>query len=89
MEEVLLVLERSTRTQVAIVLGLLAFMSMLWLGHHLAADLVVEGTLAPMQEALRERIIGRSEKAAFGGLIMFWALAYRSYRRDRKRLFGD
>lgn len=89
MDEVLLVLERSTRTQVALVLGVIGFVSLLWLGDHLASRLIFEGALGPLQEVARERITGRSEKGAFAVLIMFWALAFRSYRRDRKRLLGS
>ncbi|HUR39780.1 MAG TPA: hypothetical protein VM240_01285 [Verrucomicrobiae bacterium] len=85
----MLVFERSTRTHVALVLGLVGFVSLLWLGHHMASQVAIEGALAPLHELARERILARSEKGAFVVLVMFWSLAYRFFRRDWTRILGE
>lgn len=88
MQDWLLVLERSTRAQVAIFIGLIGFVLTLWVGQHMVERVVFEGMLAPLGDALRDKLMGHYEKAAFGVLFSSLFAAWRFLRRDRKRLLG-
>jgi len=86
-EEFLIVISHSTRTLVAIVVGLVLFSAILLIGANAASELSFEGPLAPLTETIREIVFHHYEKAAFGALFAFGGLAVRFYRKDRKRLF--
>lgn len=87
-EEFLMVLAYSRRTQVALVLGAISFVTILMLGAYLVDGLQLHGVLAPLTDPVREALLGRYEKAAWGALGGFLMLAIRSYVKDRKRLMS-
>jgi hypothetical protein len=87
-EEFLFVLIYSTRTQVAILFGIAFFFGTLFLGYHLASNIIFQGVLAPLADAIRPIIEHRYEKVAWGSLLSFLLLSFQCYRKDRKRLFN-
>lgn len=87
-EEVLIVLAYSTRTQLAIVFGIVFFFLIIALGHHSASTLVLPGLMAPAADGFRSVIEHRYEKAAWLILGSFLLLAYKCFKKDRKKMFG-
>lgn len=87
-EEVLIVLAYSTKTQLAIFFGIIFFFVTLALGHHFASTLVFHGMMAPLADTFRPIIEHRYEKAAWVILGSFLLLAYKCFKKDRKRLLG-
>ena len=85
-EEFVIVLAYSTKTQVAVCLGLISFIVILLLGQHFVNEVQFAGPLAPLGDSVRVLLAQRYEKAAWGGLIGFLALAFKCYRKDHKRL---
>ena len=85
-EEFLVVLAYSKRTQWAIGLGIASFVVILAAGDYFAGHLSLQGVLAPMSDAVREAVLGRYDKAAWSSLGAFLLLAFKCYRKDRKRL---
>lgn len=88
-EEFLFVLSYSTRTQLAILFGIVFFFGTLLLGHRSTSNIVFQGMLAPLEDAIRPIIEHRYEKAAWVSLLSFLFLAFQCYRKDRKRLFNN
>jgi hypothetical protein len=88
LDEFWVVLCYSTRTQVAILFALVFFVGIHLLGAHMVAGLDTHGPLAPLMEAIREKLMHRYDKAAWVAVGGFLLTAVRCYRRDRKRLFG-
>lgn len=87
-EELLLVLAYSKRTQWAIVLGIVGFVIVMVAGDYFVSHLAFEGFLAPMTGPVRQALIGRYDHAAWSILGSFLFLAFKCYRKDRKRLFA-
>lgn len=87
-EEFLWVLAYSKRTQWAIYLGVIGFFTTLAAGKYFVGQLVFEGFLAPLTEAVRDALIGRYDKAAWSILGSFLILAFKCYQKDRKRLMA-
>lgn len=85
LEEFVLVLAYSVRTQLAIILGLVFFVGTLLLGQHFAETLHFEGYLAPLADVIRPYIAMRYEYAAWGALFTFFGVAIKVYLKDRKR----
>ncbi len=88
-EELMIVLAYSTRTQLAILFGIVFFIGILLLGHHFTSTLAFQGVLAPLADAIRPIIEHRYEKAAWGSSLSFLLLAFQCYRKDRKRLLNS
>ena len=86
--EVLVVLCHSTRTQLAIALGLIFFASTLLMGHVLVDGLELRGPVAPMADVIRDALMHRYDKAAWMALGGFLLVAIKAYRKDRRRLLG-
>ena len=86
LEEILIVLAYSPRTQVAIALGVIFFIGLMLVGEYFVGSIQLHGLLAPLTEVVRERIWHRYDKAAWAALAGFLLLAVRLYRKDRKRL---
>ena len=77
----------SRRTQWALLLGLIAFVAMNLLGNHILSDFELTGAMAPLTESIKGLIDQRYDKMAFACLFSSWALAFRFYRKDRKRFY--
>lgn len=88
LDEVLVVLSYSARTQLAIFFGVLSFLGIMLAGGHFVGRLGLHGVLAPLTDVIREQIWHRYDKAAWGALVGFLLLAVKFYRKDRKRLLG-
>jgi hypothetical protein len=86
--EVGVVLCHSRRTQLAIGFGVFFFCGILVLGQVLAVGIELPGPMAVLNEVVRENLIHRSDKAAWAALGGFALLAIKTYRKDRRRLFG-
>lgn len=86
--EFLVVLAHSSRTQWAIFLGLVSFITILVVGNYLVGHLSFQGILAPLAVAVREALQDRYDKAACSSLGAFFLLAIKCYRKDRKRLLA-
>jgi len=88
LEEFLVVLAYSRRTQLAIGLGAISFVVILAVGDYFVSGLNFPGIFAPMAEAVREALLGRYEKAAWSSLSGFLLIAFKCYRKDKKRLLS-
>jgi len=87
-EEVLMVVSCSTRTQLAIMFGVVFFVGFLLAGQVIVGRIELHGFLAPLTDVIRDRLLHRYDKAAWIALGSFLLLAIRAYRRDRQRLLG-
>lgn len=80
-EEILVILAYSQRTQWAIGLGFASFVVILAAGNYFAGHLSLEGVFAPMSDT----VLRRYDRAAWSSLGAFLLLAFKCYRKDRKR----
>jgi len=87
-EEVWVVLSHSIKTQLAIAFGLISFVSILLLGEVMVGRIEFHGVLVPMTEVVKEKLMHRYDKAAWVALGSFALLAFKTYRKDRRRLLG-
>lgn len=88
MEEVLMVVAYSTRTQLAIVFGVVFFVGFLLAGQVFVGRIELHGFLEPLTNVIKDRLLHRYDKAAWIALGSFLLLAVRAYRKDRRRLLG-
>lgn len=84
-EELLITFAYSRRAQFAIAFGMVSFVGILLIGHHMASTLHFEGMLSPLSDALRPIIEYRYEQVAWGALVSFWVLAGKILIKDRKK----
>lgn len=87
-DEFLLTLSQSTKTQVCLVLTLVAPISILLLGMHMVEGLQFSGLLAPYTEFFREKLLHRYDKGALLVLGLFAGATFKSYRQAYRRLYG-
>lgn len=88
LDEALLVLAYSTRTQLAIVMGVVVSCAILIYGHFAVEQFELTGLMAPLTEVIRPYFEHRYDTLALGSLFSFFGLAAKAYRKDRKRLLG-
>lgn len=86
--EILVVLAHSSRTQFALVLGVVSFVGLMVAGDYFVGRIQLHGALSPLTEVVREQLFHRYDKAAWGSLVACLLLAIKLYRKDRKRLLG-
>ena len=86
--EILLILSFSKKTQFAILLGMIGYIVIEIIGAHQVRDFHLSGYLEPLSDVIKEKLIGKYDKAALGCLGSFWVLAIKQYRKDRKRFYG-
>lgn len=86
LEEFLIVLAYSTKTQMAVLVGLTFCIGILMAGDYFSSHLALHGPLAPLTEMIREKIAHRYDKVAWATLGSFLVLAFKCYKKDRKRL---
>lgn len=84
-EELLITFAYSRRAQFAFFFGMVSFIGILLIGHHMANTLYFEGMFAPMADAIRPIIEYRYEQVAWGTLVSFWVLAGKILIKDRKK----
>lgn len=87
-EEILIVLAYSTRTQIAILLGVISFIAILIYGHFAVDSFQLTGVLAPLTDVIKPYYAHRFEATAFGALFSFLSLAFKLFMRDRKRILN-
>lgn len=85
-EEFLVVLAYSTKTQLAVIFGLAFFLGTLVAGDYFTSHLEIHGILAPLTDVVREKMVHRYDKVAWVILVSFLFLAVKCYKKDRKRL---
>lgn len=86
LEEFLVVLAYSTKTQLAVIFGLAFFVGTMVAGDYFIGHLEIHGILAPLTDVVREKIVHRYDKVAWAILVSFLFLAVKCYKKDRKRL---
>jgi hypothetical protein len=87
-DEILLVLPRSLKAQVAIVLGPLSFVAVALLWGYLSKSFYGHGIFDDLMVAQKERF---SRRYLWFGTVTwtsFWVITVRTYLRDRKRVLG-
>lgn len=85
--EMLCVLALSKRTQWAILLGMVFFIGINLMGEYYVSRLHFSGPMAGLEQAVIPKLMKRYDKAAWFALISFWVLAFKCYRRDKRRFF--
>lgn len=86
--EILIVIAYSGRTQAAIFLGLIGYISINLVGDYYLANFQLSGQMVQLTEIIRDKFAHRYDKAAWGVFISFMFLAIKYYRKDRKKYFG-
>lgn len=87
--DVLMILGFSKRTQWAILLGVVGFIGINIFGHSQLANFELHGVMVPFTEIVRDKLLHRYDKIAYGCLGSFWLLAIKLYRLDKKRFYGS
>lgn len=88
LEEFLVVLAYSTKTQLVVLCSIAFFVGTMATGNYLTTHMEIHGILSPLTNVVREIIAHRYDKVAWASLFSFLCLAVRCYKKDRKRLFG-
>lgn len=86
--EFVAILTFSRRTQWALLLGLVAYIGISLLGDHFLNDFELTGAMSSLTEPIKDLIDQRYDKAAFACLLSSWALAFKVYRKDKKRFYS-
>lgn len=87
-EEFLVVLSYSTKTQLALIFGVVFFVITMVAGDYFYTHMEIQGILSPLSDVIRESILQRYDKVAWIALFGFIVLAAKCYEKDRNRLFG-
>jgi len=85
--EIIAVINLSRRTQLAIIFGMIAFVIINLLGSYMIHDFELQGPLNGLTDVIKQQLEGKYDKAAWGALIGFWGLAFKFYKKDKKRLW--
>ena len=73
--------------QWAIILGIVFFIGISLVGSHLTSNLQFSGPLKGLEEAVAGKLLKRYDKVALLALISFWVVAFKCYRRNKKRFW--
>ncbi len=74
------------RTQAAIILGMICFITINLVGDYYLANFQLSGQMSGLTDLIKEKLAHRYDKAAWGGLFSFWWLAFKLYRKDKKKI---
>ncbi|ELB2152607.1 hypothetical protein QNS29_004808 [Vibrio parahaemolyticus] len=85
--ELLYVLSLSKRTQLALIFGVVFHFVILLVGKYYIAEIEFQGVMKPLEEAMVGKLLHKYDKVALFALASFWGLAFKCYRKDRKRLY--
>ena len=85
--EFLYVLSLSKRTQLALIFGVVFHFVILLVGKYYIAEIEFQGVMKPLEEAMVGKLLHKYDKVALFALASFWVLAFKCYRKDRKRLY--
>jgi hypothetical protein len=83
--EILYVIALSKRTQAALVLGVVFFLGISLFGEFYVSSLHFSGPFSGMEQAVIPKLLKRYDKVALIALISFWILAFKCYKRDKRR----
>ncbi|AVT49503.1 hypothetical protein C8I07_18225 [Shewanella baltica] len=86
--EFLYVLPLSKRTQLALIFGVVFHFVILLIGKYYIAEIEFQGVMKPLEDAIVGKLLHRYDKVALFVLVSFWILAFKCYRKDRKRLYS-
>ncbi|MGZ8941200.1 MAG: hypothetical protein ACXW00_00330 [Methylobacter sp.] len=86
--EILMVITYSGRTQASIILGVIGFIVINLVGDYYLANFKLSGQMSGLTDIIKEKFAHRYDKAAWGVLLSFWWLAFKLYRKDRKKVLG-
>ncbi|HCG6123152.1 TPA: hypothetical protein ACQJO2_004353 [Vibrio parahaemolyticus] len=86
--ELLYVLSLSKRTQLALIFGVVFHFVILLVGKYYIAEIEFQGVMKPLEEAMVGKLLHKYDKVALFALASFWVLAFKCYRKDRKRLYS-
>ncbi len=86
--EVLMVIAYSGRTQAAIIIGMMGFITINLMGDYYLANFHLSGQMAPLTDIIKYKFAHRYDKAAWGVLFSFWWMAVKCYRKDRKKFWN-
>lgn len=86
-DEVLMILVFSKKTQWALLLGVVGFFVILIVGSYQIENFQLHGSMAAYSDIFRDKILRRYDKAAWFCLISFWVLAFKMYRKDKRRFY--
>lgn len=87
-EEFLVVLTHSRRTQFAIVMGVVFCAGLLLGGAYIASHVDLAGLSGRAEDAIIAKLVHKYDKAALICLLGWWSVAVKCYFKDRKRLLG-
>ena len=85
--EILAVIAFSRKTQLAIILGMVAFVVINLVGSYMLHDFELHGPMKGLTNVIKQQLEGKYDKVAWGALLAFWGLAIKFYRKDKKRLW--
>ncbi len=84
--EFLTILAVSNRTQWAIILGFVFFIGIHLMGDYVLSHLDLQVSVG-LQEIIVQKIAEKYDKAALVILLSFLVLAYRYYKKDKKKFW--
>lgn len=87
LSEFLYVLALSKKTQWALILGIVFFVGIHLLGLHVLSNFELQGQYANIQNVIVSKLAKKYDKAAWLTLISFIVLAYKCYKKDKKRFW--
>lgn len=85
--EFLSVLSFSKKTQWAIILAFVSFICIHLLGDYIISNFELNGPMKGFQDIIARKIAKRYDKIALVSFFSFLVVAYRSYKKDRKRFW--
>lgn len=88
LEDALFVLAYSTRTQLALLMGVISSIGILIYGYSVVDSFELTGLLAPLTGVLKPYFSHRYEAAALSSLLSFMGLALKLFIKDYKRMMG-
>jgi hypothetical protein len=86
--EILMVLAYSSRTQMAIILGIIGFITINLMGDHYLTNFQLSGQMAGLTDIIKHKLAHRYDKAAWLVLFSFWWTAIKFYRKDKKKFLN-
>jgi len=87
--DILIVIAYSGRTQAAIILGMVGFIIIDLVGQYSLSNFQLSSHMTGLTEIIKEKFAHKYEKAAWGTLASFWWVAFKLYKKDKKKLWNQ
>lgn len=87
--EILLVILHSKRIQWSILLGFICFIAIYIWGSYQAGKFEMSEQNSLLTNFLRNHLLSSYKEKAFGTLFVSWGLAYKFYKKDKKRFYNS